>query len=281
MGRVRIVTDSTADIPQELVDELGIIVVPLKVSFGSDIYRDGVDIKPREFIALMEKEKVMPTTSQPSPGEFVSVYENLAAKGDTVVSIHLSGKLSGTVQSAQTAKAMTGARDVYIIDSKTASMGLGLIVLAAAKAAKEGQPIREVMSVIKYKMARTFVIFLVDTLEYLEKGGRIGKASAFLGTMLKIKPILTVDAGQVIPLEKVRGKAAAIDRIAQIVTDRTDISKHYACSFVYGNDYEAMTSLKEKVLPVFNCENLIVTEIGPVIMSHTGPGLVGVVLCRA
>ncbi|MFA5881576.1 MAG: DegV family protein [Eubacteriales bacterium] len=281
MGRVRIVTDSTADIPQELVDELGIIVVPLKVSFGSDIYRDGVDIKPREFIALMEKEKVMPTTSQPSPGEFVSVYENLAAKGDTVVSIHLSGKLSGTVQSAQTAKAMTGARDVYIIDSKTASMGLGLIVLAAAKAAKEGQPIREVMSVIKYKMARTFVIFLVDTLEYLEKGGRIGKASAFLGTMLKIKPILTVDAGQVIPLEKVRGKAAAIDRIAQIVTDRTDISKHYVCSFVYGNDYEAMTSLKEKVLPVFNCENLIVTEIGPVIMSHTGPGLVGVVLCRA
>ncbi len=280
MGRVRIVTDSTADIPAELVEELDIIVVPLKVSFGHNVYRDGVDLTPQEFMARLAKESELPITSQPSPGEFVAVYERLVANGDIVVSIHLSGKLSGTVQSAKTAKAMIDSRDIHIIDSQTASMGLGLIVLAAAKAAAAGQPVREILSLVKYKIERNLVIFLVDTLDYLERGGRIGKASAFLGTLLKIKPVLTISDGQVVPLEKVRGKNSAIERIAQIVAGKTDISKRYDCAFVYGNDYAGMVKLKDRVLPLLNCSDPIITEIGPVIMTHTGPGLIGIVLCR-
>ncbi len=280
MSRVRIVTDSTADIPPELIDEFGIIVVPLKINFGKNVYRDGVDLTPQEFIAMLEKESVMPTTSQPSPGEFVAVYEKLIEKGDSVISIHLSGKLSGTVQSAKTAKTMTDSRNIYVIDAKTASMGLGLIVLAAAKAAREAKSVREVLSIVKYKIERSFVVFLVDTLEYLEKGGRIGKASALLGTILKIKPLLTLKDGQIVPLEKVRGKNQAIERIVQIVAVKTDISKRYICSFVYGNDYAGLVKLKDKVLPVLNCGEPIIAEIGPVIMAHTGPGLIGVVICR-
>ncbi|MHB9095727.1 MAG: DegV family protein, partial [Eubacteriales bacterium] len=222
----------------------------------------------------------IPTTSQPSPGEFVAVYERLIAKGESVISIHLSGKLSGTVQSAQTAKTMTDSKNIYIVDTKSASMGLGLIVIAAARAAREGLPAREVLYLVKEKIERSFVIFLVDTLEYLEKGGRIGKASAFLGTLLKIKPILTIDSdGQVVPMEKVRGKARALERIAQIVCDKTDSSKFYECAAIYGNDYTGVNKLKEQLEPVSHCSITVTTELGPVILSHTGPGLVGIAVC--
>ena len=280
MGKVRIVTDSTADIPKEIVNELGIIVVPLKVSSGGEVYRDGVDITTQEINAGMLRGDIQPTTSQPSPGEFVAVYENLIAKGEAVISIHLSGKLSGTVQSAQTAKTMTDSRDIHIIDSKSASMGIGLIVTAAARAAAEGMPVWEILQMVKEKIESRFILFFVDTLEYLERGGRIGKASAFLGTLLKIKPILTIDEeGQVTPLEKVRGKMKAFERIASIIKERTDITKSYECALLGVNDEEAISKLKHLVGPVLNCEDFKIAELGPVILSHTGPGTIGIVVC--
>lgn len=279
MGRIRIVTDSTADLPKETADRLGIIVVPLKVNFGHDVYRDGADLTPSEFITRLKRETDLPTTSQPSPGEFVAVYEKLIAKGDTVISIHISGKLSGTVQSAKTAKTMTDSRDIYVIDSKTASMGLGLIVLAAAKAAEEGLSLREILSMVNEKIERSFVIFLVQTLEYLEKGGRIGKASTLLGSILKIKPILTIEDGQVIPLEKARGESKAIERISEIIAERTDSSRWYKCAFVYGDNYGGALKLKERLSEVLNSEKPLVTELGPVIMAHVGPELIGIAIC--
>ena len=281
MSKVRIVTDSTADIPQELVNKYGIIVVPLKVTIGNQVYRDGVDISTAEIIKRLEKDHgFLPATSQPSPGEFVAVYEKLIQKGEYVISIHLSGKMSGTVQSAQTAKTMTDSRDIYIVDSKSASMGLGLIVIAAAIAAKEGKPVREILSIVKEKVERSFVLFLVDTLDYLEKGGRIGKASALLGALLKIKPVLTIDEdGQIIPIEKVRGKIRAIERIAQIVADRTDSSRYYNYAVLHGNDYSGFVKLKEELEKVLRDSHSMSAEIGPVILSHTGPGLTGVAIC--
>ncbi len=279
MNKVRIVTDSTADLPKELVEDLGIVVVPLKVHFGYEVYRDGMDISAPEFISRLEKESVLPTTSQPSPGEFVAVYENLLEKGETIISIHLSGKLSGTIQSAKTARTMIDSKNIHIIDSKSVSMGLGLIVIAAAEAAREGKSVREILAVVNDKIERSFVIFLVDTLEYLEKGGRIGKANAFLGTLLKIKPILTIEAGLIIPVEKVRGKTRAIERIAQIITERVDTSKRYDCSYVYGNDYAGVLKLKDLLQPALKCGDPIITELGSVVMSHAGPGVIGVVLC--
>lgn len=279
MTKVRIVTDSTADIPKEIIEELGIIVVPLKVSFGTEVYRDGVDITSAAFISRLQDSTILPTTSQPSPGEFVAVYEKLIAKGDTIISIHISGKLSGTMQSAQTAKTVTDSRNIYIIDSKSASLGLGLIVIAAAKAAREGRSVHEILSMVKEKVDNSFILFLVETLDYLEKGGRIGKANALLGSLLKIKPILTIDdEGQVIPLEKVRGTNKALQRISQIVAERINDSKRYSCAMVYGNDFTSVIKLKEQLLPVLQCDNILMNEIGPVITAHTGPDLIGVIV---
>jgi DegV family protein with EDD domain len=280
MNKVRIVTDSTADLPQEIIDEYGIIVVPLKVSFGKNVYRDGVDINPRGFIDLLEKSNDFPFTSQPSPGEFVAIYEKLASKKETIISIHISGKLSGTVQSANTAKTMTDSKDIYVIDSKSTSMGLGLIVIEAAKAAKEGKSAGEIVFMVKDKIEKTLVVFLVDTLEYLEKGGRIGKASALLGSLLKIKPVLAVDdKGQVYPVDKVRGTAKAIERINKLVADTTDNTKIYNCAFVFGSDNTDVIKLKDAILPTINYRNVYTGNIGPVVMVHTGPRLIGVVLC--
>ncbi len=280
MKKVRIVTDSTADIPHDIVNELGIMVIPLKVSFGRDVYRDGIDIQSSEFIKRIETEDELPITSQPSPGEIVAIYEKIIDKGEAIISIHLSGKLSGTVQSARTARTLTDSRDIHIIDSRTISMGLGLIVIAAAKAANEGKSVAEILSMINEKIEKSFLIFLVDTLDYLEKGGRIGKASAFLGTFLKIKPILCLDDGQILPLERVRGKGKALERISQIVADKTDSSKRYSCAFVYGNDYSSVIKLKDHTHNLVNiCDEPIITELGPVIMAHTGPGVAGIILC--
>ncbi len=279
MNKVRIVTDSTADLPNELVEELGIIVVPLKVNFGHEVYRDGLDISSEEFISRLEKEDALPTTSQPSPGEFVAVYENLLEKGETIISIHLSGKLSGTIQSAKTARTMIDSKNIHIIDSKSVSMGLGLIVIAAAEAAREGRPVRDILNIINDKIDKSLIIFLVDTLEYLEKGGRIGKANAFLGTLLKIKPILAIEDGQIVPIDKVRGKTRAIERISQIVTERVDTSKWYECSYVYGNDYTGVLQLKDLLQPVLKCGDTIITRLGSVVMTHAGPGVIGLVLC--
>jgi len=279
VAKVRIVTDSTADIPKKIAEELGIIVVPLKVSFGTEVYRDGVDITSAAFISRLQEESTLPTTSQPSPGEFVAIYEKLIAKGDTIISIHISGKLSGTMQSAQTAKTVTDSRDIYIIDSKSASLGLGLIVIAAAKAAREDRSVHEILSMIKDKVDKSFILFLVETLDYLEKGGRIGKASALLGSLLKIKPILTIDdEGQIIPLEKVRGTSKALQRISQIVAERIDNSIRYSWAMVYGNNYPGVIKLREQLLPLLKCENVLINEIGPVITAHTGPGLIGVIV---
>jgi DegV family protein with EDD domain len=184
------------------------------------------------------------------------------------------------VQSAQIAKTISDSRDIYIVDSKSASMGLGLIVIAAARAAAEGKSVREILDLVKMKIDSHFILFFVDTLAYLEKGGRIGKASAFLGTLLKIKPILTVDVeGQVTPLEKVRGKVRAFERIASIISERTDITKSYECALLGVNDEEAMAKLKQLVEPILNCEDFKIAELGPVILSHTGPGTIGVVVC--
>lgn len=279
MNRVRIITDSTADIPNDIVNQLGIIVVPLKVNFGREVYRDGIDISSGDFINRLGREDILPTTSQPSPGEFVAVYEKVIAKGESVVSIHLSGELSGTAQSARTAKTLTDSKDIHIVDSRSVSMGLGLIVMSAAAAAQEGKSVGEILTLVKEKIEKTTVTFLVDTLDYLERGGRIGKASAFLGSILKIKPILAIDDGQIVPIERARGKSKALERISRMVSENVDTSKRYMCSLVYGNDYSSIITLRDLIQQKVKCSDPVIAELGPVIMAHAGPGVIGIVLC--
>lgn len=282
MGTVRIVTDSTADLPQELAEQYGIIIVPLKVMFENEVYRDGMDIDAADFYKRMrEKHNTLPTTSQPSPGEFVAVYESLTLKGNSVISIHISSALSGTFHSAQLAKTMVDSKDIFVIDSRSVSMGLGLIVLAAAKAAKEGQNRKQILTLINDLIKKVNIFFVVDNLDYLEKGGRIGKAGALLGSLLNIKPILTIKDGQVAPLEKVRGKARALERMVDLAVDGYPQGSQLMCSVVHADDYISLMKLQDKVVKTLNCSEIIISELGPVVGTHAGPGTIGLVVYPA
>ena len=192
---VCVVTDSTADIPSETLDELGISVVPLKVIFGDEEFIDGVTMQAPEFYERLVEDNVFPTTSQPSPGEFMEMYTKLLEQHDGIVSIHISAELSGTIDSANEACTQMGAAGeaVRVVDSRSASMGFGLVVLEAARAARAGDDLDSVASLAEGLVPRSGVIFLLDTLEYLRKGGRIGAASAFLGTLLRFRPLLYLD----------------------------------------------------------------------------------------
>lgn len=211
MSKVKIVTDSTADLPKELASKHEIAVVPLKVIFNDEEpLRDGVDIETEQFYRRQVEKKEYSRTSQPAPAEFYKVYSELSAGGGSIISIHLSSTLSGTCQSARTAREMLPEADIDVIDSKSASMGLGLIVLEAARAAGDGKTKKEILGLVNKMISSAQVYFVVDTLEYLARGGRIGKAQALLGTILSIKPLLCLKEGLVEPLEKIRGKSRAI-----------------------------------------------------------------------
>lgn len=278
MQSVHIVTDSTADLPKNLVRESGITVVPLKVIFGSaEALRDSVDIETAEFYRRQVEKQELSTTSQPTPSEFAEVYKDLSGQGGSIISIHISSGLSGTVQSARIAAGMLPEADIEVVDSRVVSMGLGLIVLEAARAAREGKTKAEIMSIISCMVDQTRVIFAVDTLEYLARGGRIGRAQAFLGTLLNIRPILHLKDGLVHPLEKVRGKSRAIDRIAQIAADSMGGRPVY-CSLVHGMDPTGMEQLRQKAVAMLNlASEPVISELGAVVGTHTGPGVLGII----
>lgn len=278
MGTVRIVTDSTADLPRELAELYGVVVVPLKVMFGNEVYRDGMDLDTAGFYQRLKKNQAPPTTSQPSPGEFVAVYERLTQKGNSVISIHISSALSGTFHAAQLAKTMVDSKDIFVIDSRSVSMGLGLIVLAAAKAAKEGRTRKEILTLVNELINKVNVFFVVDNLNYLKQGGRIGKAGALVGSLLNIKPILTIKDGQVAPLEKVRGKGRALERLLDLAVAGYPPGRRLICSVVHADDYTSLMKLKEKAASMLKCSELIISELGPVVGTHAGPGVVGLVV---
>lgn len=275
---VKLVTDSTADLPGSLVRKHGLTVVPLHVHFGEEDYRDGVDIWASEFYYKLENGGVLPHTSQPSPGDFLQVYEALTADGSEVVSIHLSRALSGTCQSADLAAGMLGRPAVVtVVDTASASLGVGLVALEAARKAAEGASREEMAEAARRASKRLVLLFVVDTLEYLQKNGRIGRASAFAGSLLNIKPVLTLEGGIVTPVEKVRGKAKALDRMFEVCHVRV-AGKPARWAVVHADRPEEALILAERVKSEFKCvEAPIVSDIGPVIGSHTGPGTLGVV----
>ncbi|MGI9953524.1 DegV family protein [Moorellaceae bacterium AZ2] len=281
MGQVRIVTDSTADLPRELVEQYGIVVVPLKVLFGQQIYRDGVDLTSGEFYEKLRAASDLPTTSQPSPQEFMEAYRPLVEEGASIISLHISGSLSGTIQSARLAKTMLHYDDLEIVDSRLVSMALGLVVLAAARSAAENRPKADVLAAAGWVMDHLQAYFLVDTLEYLQRGGRIGKAQAFLGSLLNIKPILMLKEGIIYPYEKARGRAKAMDRLVQIVAEKFPAPTPLWCAIVHGDDSEGMEQLREKLQNKVACSYMLTGEIGPVVGTHAGPGLLGIIACPA
>lgn len=279
MPRVTVVTDSTSYLPPELIERYGIQVVPLYVVFGGDRTVPEVEITdyPAFFEELRSAEK-LPTTSQPSVGDFSSVFEPLLADGGEVVSVHISGGLSGTPEAARQAKeALTrdgkGGERIEVVDSTTAAGGLGFMVLTAAKAARDGAGASEAAGRVAEARKELRLWFAIDTLEFLKRGGRIGAASAWIGSTLKVKPILTVE-NEMTPVERVRTSTRAFERLVEYAGSCAD-SGATAWSAQHINAPDQCGRLVERCQQIFGTPPTLVSEIGPVLSAHTGPGLLG------
>ena len=273
MSSVAIVTDSTADLPLELARSHGITVVPLTLNFEGHALLDGVDIRPDEFYRRLPSATTHPTTSQPAPGRFAQAYAALLADHDEVVSIHISQKLSGTFESARQAADMTDPKRVRVIDSELVSMSLGLITLAAAKQSMDGSDAKSVESKVLEMRSQVQTYFSVATLEFLRRGGRIGRASALLGSVLQVKPVLCIRDGLVTPLERVRTFDRALNRVVEL-TREVDRGQG-VCVIVGHADAEADAErIGRELDPI--AETLMIQPLGPVVGAHAGPGVVGV-----
>lgn len=273
---VSVVTDSTADIPSEVGRELGIVVVPLTVHFGGEVYRDGVDLSADEFYHKLKDSPTLPTTSQPSAGSFAQVYSDLAAETNEIISIHISAKLSGTYNSAVLGReeAAKSCR-IEVIDSLQASMGVGLIAIAAAKLARQGVSLDPISEMVRHAIPRTHFFGTVDTLEYLRKGGRIGKAQAFLGTLLHIKPLIACRNGEVHPLERVRSRKRALERLVELVKGFGHIEE---LAIIHSTTPDEAETLLGHLEPAFPKERAYRARCGPVIGTYLGPGALAVAL---
>ena len=271
---VKIVTDSTADLPQDLAESLGISIIPLNVHFGIEVFKDGIDIKPDEFYKRLTSVSQLPTTSQPNVGEFLSLYNDLAKSNQEIVSIHISDKLSGTLNSARQAKDQyEGSARIETIDSKHGSMGLGLIAVHASKVSKNGGSVDDVVEEINKSIDSVKFFALLDTLEYLQKGGRIGKARAFMGNLLKLKPILSTKDGEVFPFERARSRTKGVDRIFSLVEEGLPLSD---LAVFYSTTKSEAEDLVARLNPFLPSGEIIMSQIGPVVGTHTGPGVIGV-----
>ena len=277
MAGIRIVTDSTADLPEEMVQELGITVVPSIVRFGDEVLHEGVDITNAEFYHRITVDPEHPSTSQPSPGEFVEAYQGIAAEADEIISIHLSSDLSGTIESATLAAGNEEVgTPVHVVDSRVISGALGSLVMMAAERARDGVGVEAILSELNDWIPQGRICFLLDTLDYLKRGGRIGAAQAFLGSLLKVKPILHVMNGVVEPLDRARSVRKATDRILRYLHDEAGDGPLAYAGMLYSTDKDLAMTIKDRIDAEFEVERWYVTEIGAVIGAHTGPGAVGV-----
>jgi len=272
---IKIVTDSTAHLPNKLIAEYGITVVPLKVLFGENTYREGIDLSNMQFYRMLREARRLPTTTQPSAGEFRDVYARLAAEGHSIISVHLSSQLSGTVSSAETARHMLPDANITIIDTPWISLALGMMVVEASKAAAAGWSHEEILNLIQSLSHRMNILFVVDTLEYLQKGGRIGGAQAWMGTLLQVKPILHLHEGRIEPLDRVRTKRAAVQRLIELAADRFGPDPVAHIAVLHANTPNEANTLTEAVRERFKPVELYQAELGPVVGAHTGPGTVG------
>jgi len=275
MPGIQIVTDSTGYIPPDLVRKYGIQVAPQVLIWGNETLRDGIDILPDAFYARLKTASVMPTTSQATVAEFVDLYKKAAAEGRPVLAILLSSKLSGTISSAVQAKELVPEAQVEIIDSYATSMAMGYQVLAAARAAESGMAFADVVALARKAVDRTGVVFVVDTLEFLHRGGRIGGAAKLLGTALNLKPVLELREGRIEPVEKIRTKTKAVARMLDMVEERVKGKSNLRLAAIHAAARgEAQAMLDEAVARLKPIEVMVV-EASPVVGTHAGPGTVG------
>jgi len=267
---VKIVTDSTADLSPQVAQELGITVVPVYVRFGEKVYRDGVDISEDEFYQKLVESPIHPATSQPSPADFADVYKKLSREADEIVSIQVTSKLSGTYNSALQGRELvkTGCR-IEVVDSLSVTMGLGLIAMAAARLAEAGESLPAVMGEIRQCIPRIRLLGVFDTLKYLLRSGRIGKAKALLGSVLNVKPLLTMRDGELFPVGQVRTRSKGIERLFDLVKNALNIQE---LAIVHSTTPDEAGSLKERIASIFDRGRVHVARLGPALGVYGGPG---------
>ena len=278
---VRILTDSTADIPPEVAKALDITVVPLTVFFGDEAYLDGVELDNASFYSKLQASKALPTTSQPSPAIFEEAYERLIKEGATgILSVHLSSKLSGTYQSARTGAEMLPEElkkvPIEIIDSESISVGMNVPIIKAAEEAREGHSLEEITANLLDMLARTRILAVLDTLEYVKRGGRIGAAGALLGNILSFKPIISLKKGEVIGLERPRTRSKAYERIAQLLKEMGPLE-----SVVIAEASEEVGLQLRQALKAVYPGEIPTYKLGAVLGTHTGPGTAAISVITA
>jgi len=268
---VKIVTDSVSDLPSEVAEELGITIIPLNVRFGTEVYRDGIDLTAEQFYEKLIHSQTLPVTSVPTPAAFAEAYDKLAEETDAILSIILSAKLSGTYEVAlQSIGLMKRKCRVEVIDSQWAVMAQGFIVITAARAAQAGASLEEVMDITHRNISRVDMLAAFDTLEYLKRGGRIGRAQAFLGSMLRVNPIITMKDGVVHPVARERSRAKALDHLYNFAMSYSYVEGLAVENAACEDDAETLVEQLSNKIPK---ERIYQSKTTPVIGTHTGPGL--------
>jgi len=279
--KVVIVTDSTSFMPQNLVDQYGLTVVPQILSWVGESYLDGVEISTEEFYSRLASSKELPTTAQPSPGQFMEAFSQLKETAESIICIVISDHLSGTLDSARAAAQTMPDQPIEVIDSRSTSMGLGLLVLIAARMAEEGRDHMQIAEAIRSLVPQVRLLFVVDTLEFLHKGGRIGGAQRLLGSVLSIKPILHIEDGRIEPLESVRTKKKALSRLIDLVEEQTKgWSKIYA-AVVDATAPDTAKMIFDQLAQKIELVEIIRSGLSPVVGTHVGPGAIGVAMLDA
>lgn len=276
--QVKIVTDSTSDIPLDLAARLGIAIVPLSVTVGDKTYRDAYEITPKEFYEKLPGLKTLPTTSQPPIPLFEQAYSEALRDGLNVISIHISSKLSGTFNSASVAAQNFPTGRIKVIDSKLVTAALGLIVIKAAEMAQEGKDMETIEREVYDMIDRTYIFATADTLEYLHKGGRIGGLRSLFGTILAVKPIFQVKNGELVPYQNVRTKRKALERIAELTKEMGPIEK---LAIAHADSPGEAGELANMVAAAYPLKDIYESYIGPVVGAHAGPKTMGVCFVKA
>lgn len=275
MSKVTLVTDSTAYLPTEMVSKYGIKVAPQILIWGDENYNDGVDIQPVEFYTRLKSAKIMPSSSQVTPKTFHQIFQSEMEAGNSVLAILISTELSGTIASAMQAKEMLPGASIEIVDSRTTAMAMGFVVLAAARALEGGASLAEATEFAEQAKQNVGVVFAVDTLEFLHRGGRIGGASRFLATALNIKPILEVTGGRVEGIERVRTRSKSLSRVVEIIEERIGGRSPVRLATLHADASDDANLLLAEAKQKLNPVESVLAEVSPVVGTHAGPGTVG------
>jgi DegV family protein with EDD domain len=274
---IKIVTDSTADIPRELLERYDIRLVPINIQFGTETYREGIDIDRPTFFRKLDEYPTIPTSSQPSPGQFVEVFRPLVEDGHSIISLHVTSKHSGTYQSALLAKSMLPEAEIEVFDTLSISIGTGYQALAAARAAEEGKSMAEIIEMLEGIRGRMSLYLTPSTLKYLQKSGRVGKLAGALASLLNVKPVIKVEDGVLEAFQNVRTRSKAIDYMIELTAEAVGTTEPVKIGLPHAEVPDEAEELRKRLESTFNVDEMHVVPLACSLTVHGGPGIMGII----